>query len=140
MARVRFVSPSLSFDLTGSEESIERRLSVMFGEAAEPEPEVPEVSEVVVVAPTPPSAELLDEFAVVLRSDPPRGRDAQRLAAIRVATFLAERGHTSLRVADFVRAFLTARVDTRDVFKLLEELASEGLFTRECEGGPYELA
>jgi len=138
MARVRFVSPSLSFDLTGSEESIEQRLRAMFGKAGDPEPDVPEVA---VEAATPPSTELLEEFAVLLRAAPPRGPDAQRLAALRAAAFLAERGgHTSLRVADFVRAFLTARVDTRDVFKLLEELAAEGLFTCEREGGPYELA
>ena len=114
----------------------------MFGKAGEPEPDLPEVDlpEVAVEAATPPSTELLEEFAVLLRADPPRGRDMQRLAAIRAAAFLAERGHTNLRVADFVRAFLTARIDTRDVFKLLEELAAEGLFTREREGGPYELA
>lgn len=131
MARIRFRDSSRSFVLTGSEESIERRLRAMFAPTERPSAEPKQEA---------PSNELLEEFAQHLRADPPRGLDIQRAAALRAAAFLAERGIARLRVADFVRALIKARVDTKDVFTLLETLTAEGLLVRAREGGPYRFA
>jgi hypothetical protein len=146
MARVRFHAPSIDLDLSGSEESIEQRLRQLAPQLgpvdvsvlAAPQQEVPAQK------PARPSRapaaviEGLDEF---LAQHPASAREGQAEAAIRIAYYLQERaGLSSLARADFVRAFLRARVDTRDVNGMLDRLVADGVLVGGAEPGSYRLS
>ena len=152
MARVRFHAPrSIDLDLSGSEDSIERRLLALASQLgpvdcsvlAEPEPEpVPEPE----MAPAPRRAEsaradvleALDRFLAQHRAP---AREGQVDAAVRVAYFFQVRaGLASLTRGDFVRGFLRARVDTKDVNETLDRLTADGVLVVAGEPGAYRLS